>query len=164
MDELQTAQQQGAPARPGRYVVVTGEDGRRRVARADGLPLGTPFERTTPAPEEEPLAARVARFRRSLRTGTTTITGRRSGGGPPPDDPGVPDGAALRARREAAGWSQRDLAAAAGLPRGSVSEIEAGRRRHLTTRRRMHEALRLRERGRMPNPAEGDGLAEARGA
>lgn len=45
----------------------------------------------------------------------------------PPDDM-IPNGDSLRKRREAAGLSQRNLAAASGLSRGLVSEIENGHR------------------------------------
>lgn len=58
----------------------------------------------------------------------------------PPDD-SAPDGDELRRRREAVGISQRDLAAASGLSRGLVAEVERGRRRHVMTRARIAETL-----------------------
>jgi DNA-binding XRE family transcriptional regulator len=61
-----------------------------------------------------------------------------------PDDPSVPTGRALAAQREALGLSQRDLAAACGVSRGLVAEIEREKRQSLPGRRRMAEALRRR--------------------
>ncbi len=58
----------------------------------------------------------------------------------PPDD-SAPDGDELRRRREIVAVSQRDLAAAAGLSRGLVAEVERGRRRHVLTRARIAETL-----------------------
>lgn len=58
----------------------------------------------------------------------------------PPDD-SAPNGDELRKRREEIGISQRDLAAASGLSRGLVAEIERGRRRHVLTRLRLSETL-----------------------
>jgi DNA-binding XRE family transcriptional regulator len=58
----------------------------------------------------------------------------------PPDD-SAPNGDELRQRREEVGISQRDLAAASGLSRGLVAEIERGRRRHVLTRLRLAETL-----------------------
>jgi DNA-binding XRE family transcriptional regulator len=58
----------------------------------------------------------------------------------PPDD-SAPSGDELRQRREEVGISQRDLAAASGLSRGLVAEIERGRRRHVLTRLRLAETL-----------------------
>jgi DNA-binding XRE family transcriptional regulator len=61
-----------------------------------------------------------------------------------PDDPTVPTGRALAAQRAALGVSQRDLAAACGVSRGLVAEIEREKRQSLPGRRRMAEALRRR--------------------
>ncbi|CAA9237280.1 MAG: hypothetical protein AVDCRST_MAG77-1530 [uncultured Chloroflexi bacterium] len=58
----------------------------------------------------------------------------------PPDD-SAPNGDELRQRRDEIGISQRDLAAASGLSRGLVAEIERGRRRHVLTRLRLAETL-----------------------
>ena len=58
----------------------------------------------------------------------------------PPDD-SAPDGDELRRRREIVAVSQRDLAAASGLSRGLVAEVERGRRRHVLTRARIAETL-----------------------
>ncbi len=58
----------------------------------------------------------------------------------PPDD-SAPDGDELRRRREIVAVSQRDLAAAAGLSRGLVAEVERGRRRHVLTRARIADTL-----------------------
>ncbi|MBI3972798.1 MAG: helix-turn-helix transcriptional regulator [Chloroflexi bacterium] len=68
----------------------------------------------------------------------------------PPDD-SAPSGDELRSRRDALGLSQRDLAAASGLSRGLVAEIERGRRRHVLTRLRLAETLASLERSK---PAE----------
>ena len=65
----------------------------------------------------------------------------------PPDD-SAPNGEELRARREAVGISQRDLAAASGLSRGLVAEVERGRRRHVLTRLRISETLASLERSK----------------
>jgi hypothetical protein len=65
----------------------------------------------------------------------------------PPDD-SAPSGDELRTRREAVGISQRDLAAASGLSRGLVAEVERGRRRHVLTRLRLSETLATLERGK----------------
>jgi hypothetical protein len=139
-------------------VVVEDAAGRRRVARADGLPLGTPFVRTTPRP-----AGRVTArgFLAALRRGPATIRGGRTTA--PPDDGTVPDGtvpdgAALRQRREALGLSQRDLAALAGVSRGMLSAVEDGTRNALQSRRLIGNALALREANRPPRPAEAPAL------
>ncbi|HXI19096.1 MAG TPA: helix-turn-helix domain-containing protein [Chloroflexota bacterium] len=65
----------------------------------------------------------------------------------PPDD-SAPNGDELRKRRDAIGISQRDLAAASGLSRGLVAEVERGRRRHVLTRLRISETLASLERSK----------------
>jgi ribosome-binding protein aMBF1 (putative translation factor) len=155
MDELA---QPIATQRPGRYVVVEGEDGRRRVARADGLPLGTPFVRTTPRPERR-VTARG--FLAALRTRPTTQRGGRPTTQTLTEAPGAPTGEAIKRRREACGLSQRDLAAATGLSRGLLSEIESGTRDAAESRRAFGNALTLRERNRPAAPLAGDGLPRA---
>jgi hypothetical protein len=60
---------------------------------------------------------------------------------PLPADDSAPNGDELRSRREAVGISQRDLAAASGLSRGLVAEVERGRRRHVLTRLKIAETL-----------------------
>jgi len=60
---------------------------------------------------------------------------------PLPADDSAPSGEELRSRREAIGISQRDLAAASGLSRGLVAEVERGRRRHVLTRLKLAETL-----------------------
>jgi DNA-binding XRE family transcriptional regulator len=60
---------------------------------------------------------------------------------PLPADDSAPNGDELRSRREAVGISQRDLAAASGLSRGLVAEVERGRRRHVLTRLKLAETL-----------------------
>lgn len=60
----------------------------------------------------------------------------------------APSGAQLRASREELGVSQRELAAAAGLSRGLVAEVERGRRTNPLTRLRLAETLRALGRGR----------------
>jgi DNA-binding XRE family transcriptional regulator len=67
----------------------------------------------------------------------------------PPDD-SAPSGDELRKQREALGLSQRDLAAASGLSRGLVAEIERGRRKHVLTRLRLAETLASIARSRQP--------------
>ena len=147
MDELAQTQQT-QPQRPPRYVVVTEPDGKRRVARADGLPLGTPFVRTTPPP-----APRVTArgFLAALRRGTTT---QRGGKAPAADDATVPTGEELRRRREAAGLGQRDLAAMAGVSRGLLSEIETGGRNAPDGRRKIGAALARFEGGKAAAPVD----------
>jgi DNA-binding XRE family transcriptional regulator len=66
---------------------------------------------------------------------------RQEARAPLPADDSAPSGEELRRRREASGLSQRDLAAAAGLSRGLVAEIERGRRRHVLTRLKLAETL-----------------------
>jgi DNA-binding XRE family transcriptional regulator len=113
------------------------------IARGLGMALplptpaelaGAPYERSaSPAPSAPP-AAPATRFivppRRRPEPRVTL----------PPDD-AAPSGDELRRRREAIGLSQRDLAAASGLSRGLVAEIERGRRRHVLTRLRLAETL-----------------------
>ncbi len=115
------------------------------IARGLGmaLPLPTPaelagspsapYDRSAP-PAPPPPAAPTTRFvmppRRRPEPRVTL----------PPDD-AAPSGDELRRRREAIGLSQRDLAAASGLSRGLVAEIERGRRRHVLTRLRLAETL-----------------------
>ena len=53
----------------------------------------------------------------------------------------VPTGAQIAARRYERNLSQRDLAAAAGVSRGLVAEIERGRRTHWVSRWRLAEKL-----------------------
>lgn len=60
---------------------------------------------------------------------------------PLPADDSAPSGDELRSRRATVGISQRDLAAASGLSRGLVAEVERGRRRHVLTRLRLAETL-----------------------
>lgn len=153
-DELQT-QQQEVSARPGRYVVVTDEDGRRRVARADGQPLGTPFVRTAPLPAAPTTAQRASAFLRgALERGAATIRGGRPTAPVRQDDAAAPTGEAIKARREALGLSQRDLAALAGRARGLLAEVEKGTRNAVESRKKFGDALALREANRAPQPAD----------
>jgi hypothetical protein len=147
MDEL--AQQQTETTRPPRYVVVTEPDGKRRVARADGMPLGTPFVRTTPRPSPR-VTARG--FLAALRRGPMTQRGGRPA--TLTDAPGAPTGEAIKQRREACGLSQRDLAALTGLSRGLLSEIEKGTRAAPESRRTFGGALERFERARPATPAD----------
>lgn len=58
--------------------------------------------------------------------------------------PAAPYGATLRARRVAAGLTQRELAARAGVPQPNVSAYEVGRREPtLETAQRLDRALRV---------------------
>ena len=61
---------------------------------------------------------------------------------PVPDDPAAPTGPELRAMRERAGLSQRDLEVRAGVSRGLIADVERGRRTYSPSRRRMADALR----------------------
>ena len=64
------------------------------------------------------------------------------------DDPAVPDGAQLRARREALNLSQAVLAARSTVSRGVIAEIETGTRRTRKARLAMDAALRSIEQRR----------------
>ena len=61
---------------------------------------------------------------------------------PVPDDPAAPTGPELRAMRQRAGLSQRDLEVRAGVSRGLIADVERGRRTYSPSRRRMADALR----------------------
>jgi DNA-binding XRE family transcriptional regulator len=144
-------QEQRAPARPGRYVVVEGADGRRRVARADGKPLGTPFVRTTALPQRK-VTARG--FLSALRYRPTPAA--------VPVGPPAPTAEELRERRDALGIGQRELAAAVGISRGLLSELESGRRTaHAAARVRIGRTLARLEAGKRPEAPESDGLPRA---
>jgi DNA-binding XRE family transcriptional regulator len=130
------------------------------IARGLGmmLPLPTPEELSgavsvAPAPVAMPerLPAPVARFVLPPRRRPEVRT-------PLPADDSAPSGDELRQRRESIGISQRDLAAASGLSRGLVAEVERGRRRHVLTRLRLSETLASLERTR-PAAAGGSGAA-----
>lgn len=95
-------------------------------------PSATETELTTPPPPPGPV--RKERVIEAIRARATPRAAL------PPDD-SAPDGDELRRRREAVGISQRDLAAASGLSRGLVAEVERGRRRHVMTRARIAETL-----------------------
>ena len=64
----------------------------------------------------------------------------------PQTDVDAPDGTELRERREALKLSQKEVAAAAGLSRGLVAEVERGRRANALTRLRISETLIALER------------------
>ena len=98
---------------------------------------GSETEETAPAVEaptapavEAPTARLIAAVRRRSEPRVPL----------PPDD-SAPDGDELRRRREIVAVSQRDLAAASGLSRGLVAEVERGRRRHVLTRARIAQTL-----------------------
>jgi DNA-binding XRE family transcriptional regulator len=116
------------------------------IARGTGLalPLPTPEElegapRTLGLPATARPAASPVRFVVPPRRRPETRA-------PLPADDSAPSGEELRRRREATGLSQRDLAAASGLSRGLVAEIERGRRRHVLTRLKLSETLAAVER------------------
>ncbi|HEU5314827.1 MAG TPA: helix-turn-helix domain-containing protein [Chloroflexota bacterium] len=118
------------------------------IARGMGMaiPLPTAEElagnfqvRIPTAPRQQPAPAAQARFVVPPRR-------RPEARAPLPPDDSAPNGEELRARREAVGISQRDLAAASGLSRGLVAEVERGRRRHVLTRLRISETLAALER------------------
>lgn len=104
-------------------------------ARPLATPVATPegaSDRATP-----PAAPRPVRKERVIEAIRARAVPRAS---LPPDD-SAPDGDELRRRRDLVGISQRDLAAASGLSRGLVAEVERGRRRHVMTRARIAETL-----------------------
>jgi transcriptional regulator with XRE-family HTH domain len=107
-----------------RYVTEVGPTGLKRIVRRDGASLGT-VTAPTPRPRlerpQEELRLRVERF------------------GPP--ESACPTGDLLRARREALSLSQRDLAAASGVQRGVITDIESGRRNTLHARYALAQAL-----------------------
>ena len=120
------------------------------IARGLGMALplptaeelaGTYQPRPAQAVREKPLATAQARF-------TVPPRRRPEARAPLPPDDSAPNGEELRARREAIGISQRDLAAASGLSRGLVAEVERGRRRHVLTRLRISETLASLERSK----------------
>jgi hypothetical protein len=120
------------------------------IARGLGmaLPLPTPEElagayKLTDAAPEKPAAP-------GGFTGRFMLPPRRrpEPRAPLPPDDSAPSGDELRTRREAVGISQRDLAAASGLSRGLVAEVERGRRRHVLTRLRLSETLASLERSK----------------
>ena len=102
---------------------------------------GTYQPRATQTLREKPLPAAQTRF-------TVPPRRRPEARAPLPPDDSAPNGEELRARREAIGISQRDLAAASGLSRGLVAEVERGRRRHVLTRLRISETLASLERSK----------------
>ena len=102
-------------------------------------PVPAPASATTPdgetaTPPPAPGPIRKERVIEAIRARATPRAAL------PPDD-SAPDGDELRRRREAVGISQRDIAAASGLSRGLVAEVERGRRRHVMTRARIAETL-----------------------
>ncbi len=112
------------------------------IARGTGIPLPLPTEdelTATPSwsalpPAERLVTTTPVRFVVPPRRRPETRA-------PLPADDSAPSGEELRRRRDAAGLSQRDLAAASGLSRGLVAEIERGRRRHVLTRLKLAETL-----------------------
>ena len=120
------------------------------IARGLGMALplptaeelaGTYQPRPAQTAREKPLATTQTRF-------TVPPRRRPEARAPLPPDDSAPNGEELRARREAIGISQRDLAAASGLSRGLVAEVERGRRRHVLTRLRISETLASLERSK----------------
>lgn len=120
------------------------------IARGMGmaLPLPTPEEL---AGTYQPKPVQTQREKLVPATATRfTVPPRRrpEARAPLPPDDSAPNGEELRARREGVGISQRDLAAAAGLSRGLIAEVERGRRRHVLTRLRISETLASLERSK----------------
>ena len=120
------------------------------IARGLGMALplptaeelaGTYQPRAVQSQREKPAAAAQTRF-------TVPPRRRPEARAPLPPDDSAPNGEELRARREGVGISQRDLAAAAGLSRGLIAEVERGRRRHVLTRLRISETLASLERSK----------------
>ena len=135
------------------------------IARGTGIALPLPTEdelsgatRTLGLPSAEPQHVAPVRFLVPPRRRPETRA-------PLPADDSAPSGEELRRRRDAVGLSQRDLAAASGLSRGLVAEIERGRRRHVLTRLKLSDTLAAVERSkaaeevktdrRLPGGAEG---------
>ncbi len=118
------------------------------IARGTGIALPLPTEdelsgatRTLGLPSTAPQQVAPVRFLVPPRR-------RPEARAPLPADDSAPSGEELRRRRDAAGLSQRDLAAASGLSRGLVAEIERGRRRHVLTRLKLSETLAAVERNK----------------
>ncbi|HET7769930.1 MAG TPA: helix-turn-helix domain-containing protein, partial [Chloroflexota bacterium] len=120
------------------------------IARGLGMALplptveelaGTYQPRAAQTARDKPLPAAQTRF-------TVPPRRRPEARAPLPPDDSAPNGEELKARREAIGISQRDLAAASGLSRGLVAEVERGRRRHVLTRLRISETLASLERSK----------------
>jgi DNA-binding XRE family transcriptional regulator len=117
------------------------------IARGVGmaLPLPTPEELAGVAKPREPVLSERPFLASSAASPNARffIPPRRrpEPRAPLPPDDSAPSGDELRRRREAIGVSQRDLAAASGLSRGLVAEVERGRRRHVLTRLRLAETL-----------------------
>ncbi len=118
------------------------------IARGTGVALPLPTEeelagalRLSTVPAIASLPAAPVRFIVPPRRRPETRA-------PLPADDSAPSGEELRRRRDAAGLSQRDLAAASGLSRGLVAEIERGRRRHVLTRLKLAETLAAVERSK----------------
>jgi transcriptional regulator with XRE-family HTH domain len=122
-----------------RYVTEVGPTGLKRIVRRDGASLGT-VTAPTPRPRlerpQEELRLRVERFgpQRRIRYFSSTKKTR-------PPESACPTGDLLRARREALSLSQRDLAAASGVQRGVITDIESGRRNTLHARYALAQAL-----------------------
>jgi DNA-binding XRE family transcriptional regulator len=112
------------------------------IARGAGMaiPLPTHDELTA---SEQPVSAPTARTTDAPPAARFVVPPRRRAEtrAPLPPDDSAPDGEELRRRRDAVGISQRDLAAASGLSRGLIAEVERGRRRHVLTRLRIAETL-----------------------
>ena len=120
------------------------------IARGLGMALPLPTAEEL-AGTYQPRPVQTLREKPSLTTQTRfTVPPRRrpEARAPLPPDDSAPNGEELRARREGVGISQRDLAAAAGLSRGLIAEVERGRRRHVLTRLRISETLASLERSK----------------
>lgn len=123
------------------------------IARGTGMALPLPTQeelngRSGPRPSL-PTPASAERPAPPTATPRFVVAPRRrpEARAPLPPDDSAPSGDELRSRREAVGISQRDLAAASGLSRGLVAEVERNRRRHVLTRARLSETLAALEKG-----------------
>lgn len=120
------------------------------IARGLGMALPLPTKDELAGIIAPPVAAPAPRHSATAATARFVVPPRRrpETRAPLPPDDSAPNGDELRQRREAVGISQRDLAAASGLSRGLVAEVERGRRRHVLTRLRLSETLASLERAK----------------
>lgn len=131
-----------------RYVVVPTETGVSRIVRQDGTPLATPGTLATLPPPAK-VSSKVSAFHASIMASVKerkrravvgnnqhTPAGRRLREGEL-----VPLAEQLRARRHALGLGQRELAAAAGISRGLLADVEVGRRVWAETRAHLGDVL-----------------------
>jgi len=135
-DDLTPAQQAAVRRRvAARYARMLTRQGVRRIVRADGSPLSTPPAPAAPltaaadpadlpdVPAHALLAVLPSRVLHPLPRGRQRATT------PTAAAAAAPPATLLQRWRQERGWSQRDLAAIAGVSRGLVAEVERGARR-----------------------------------